>query len=287
MGSCADEKDVRAEARALCRDNLVKQTMLDNKLATSFGLRVCFSVEIPLIARRAGYSAILMNLEHTPMGIDAVRDISVSCLNVGITPMVVVPTGEAQWISRCLDAGAQAIIVPHVNTVEEAQRCVNAAKYPPLGRRSLTMVQAMMQYASHIPYQVVSDVVNDAVQILPMIETREGLANVEAIAAVPGVDALLIGCADLSVELGMVGNYDATEFHEAIEKIARAAQKASIDGNCVFVGLGGMEMRPDLIQYFAKLYSNIRFTMAGRDISMLADGMSRQVTSMKDISAIL
>ncbi|KAH7324275.1 HpcH/HpaI aldolase [Stachybotrys elegans] len=285
MASTTATKDVPMELSELCRPNLVKKVMLENKLATSFGLRLCFSTEIPLVAKRAGYSALLLNLEHTAIGIETVREISVACLNVGITPMVVVPTCEPQWISRCLDGGCQAIIVPHVDTVEAAQTCVNAAKYPPLGRRSLTMVQPLLQYATHIPPTTVAEIVNDAVLIMPMIETREGMKNVEAIAAVPGLDALLIGCADLSMELGITGQYDKEEFHEAIDKIARAAQKASVGGRQVFVGLGGMELRPDLIEHFAKRHSNIRFTMAGRDISILAAGMSKQVASMGEISA--
>lgn len=76
-------KDELAEAREICRSNLVKQVMMNNQIATSFGLRVCSSTEIPLIAKRAGYSAILMNLEHAPIGIETMRDISVACLNVG------------------------------------------------------------------------------------------------------------------------------------------------------------------------------------------------------------
>ncbi|SCV28551.1 uncharacterized protein FFB14_01784 [Fusarium fujikuroi] len=177
--SLSQTKDELIEAREICRSNLVKQVMMDNQIATSFGLRLCLSTELPLIAKRAGYSAVLMNLEHAPIGIETMRDISVACLNVGITPMVVVPTCEAQWISRCLDSGAQAIVVPHVNNVEEAKVCVNAAKYPPLGRRSLTMAQPITQYTTHIPHQVVAQVINDNVMIMPMIETAEGLLNAE------------------------------------------------------------------------------------------------------------
>lgn len=70
-------------AREICRPNLVKNLMLENKLAHSFGLRVAFSTEIPLVAKRAGYSAILVNLEHMAMSIETMRDIAVSCLNVG------------------------------------------------------------------------------------------------------------------------------------------------------------------------------------------------------------
>lgn len=131
--------------------------------------------------------------------------------------MVVVPTCSSDWISRCLDSGAQAIIVPHLNNVEQAKMCVNASKFPPLvsstssskqdaqtadlmkGHRSVTMVTAMTQYTTELSYAAIA-VVNDEVMIMPMIETKEGVENVEAIVATTGIDALLIGCADLCIE---------------------------------------------------------------------------------------
>ncbi|KAF2448076.1 HpcH/HpaI aldolase [Karstenula rhodostoma CBS 690.94] len=274
-------------ARELCRPNLVKTTMEHNALAHSFGLRVAFSVEMPLIAKRAGYQAVLMNLEHMAIGMETMRDIAVSSLNVGITPMVVVPTCAPEWISRCLDAGAQAIIVPHVNNAEQALMCVNAGKFPPMGKRSVTMVQPMTQYATNFTYDIIAQVVNDAVLIMPMIETNEGVANVEAIAAVPGVDSLLIGCADLCMELGIPGQYDTELFQSTVERIAAAAEQASTNGRKVFVGLGGLEPRPDLIEMFALRHPSIRFAMSGRDMALLLTGMAKQASSINEISTKL
>ncbi|ORY25462.1 HpcH/HpaI aldolase [Naematelia encephala] len=273
-----------ALAQEIVRPNLVKQTMQANKLAHSFGMRIAFSTEMPLIAKRAGYTAVLMNLEHMAMGMETMKDIAVSCLNVGITPMVVVPTVAPEWISRCLDSGAQAIIVPHVNNVEQAKICVGASKFPPIGHRSVTMVTAMTQYSTQLSYAAIGQVVNDNVLMMPMIETQEGLANVESIAAVPGIDALLIGCADLCMELGIPGQYDADIFHAAVDKVAKAAEKASTGGRQVFIGLGGLEPRPDLLAAFAKKYSCIRFAMAGRDIALLLAGMSKQAAAMNELS---
>lgn len=88
-----------AMAREVVRPNLVKKHVLENRLAHSFGLRVAFSIEMPLIAKRAGYLGVLMNLEHMAMSIESMKDIAVSCLNVGITPIVVVPTCAPEWIS--------------------------------------------------------------------------------------------------------------------------------------------------------------------------------------------
>ncbi|PVH89466.1 HpcH/HpaI aldolase [Cadophora sp. DSE1049] len=279
--------DQVALARELCRPNLVKHLMLKNKLAHSFGIRVAFSTEMPLVAKRAGYSAVLMNLEHMAMSMETMKDIAVSCLNVGITPMVVVPTCAPEWISRCLDSGAQAIIVPHVNTIEQAKMCVNASKFPPMGHRSVTMVTAMTQYTTSLSYGAIAEVVNDEVMIMPMIETKEGVENVEAIAAVPGIDAILIGCADLCMELGIPGQYDTSLFHSTVAKIATAAEKASLDGRRVFVGLGGLEPRPDLLEEFAKRHPSVRFAMAGRDLALLLAGMSKQAASMNEISTRL
>ncbi|KXS96248.1 hypothetical protein AC578_5481 [Pseudocercospora eumusae] len=279
--------DQAALAREVCRPNLVKQLMLENKLAYSFGLRIAFSTEMPLIAKRAGYSAVLMNLEHMAMSIESMKDIAVACLNVGISPTVVVPTCSPDWISRCLDSGAQNIIVPHVNTVEQAQMCVNAAKFPPLGHRSVTMVTAMTQYETRLSYATISEVVNESVMIMPMIETIEGVENVEQIAAVPGVDALFIGCADLCMELGIPGQYDTDLFHSTVARIAAAALSASTGDREVFVGLGGLEPRPDILEALAKKHACIRFAMAGRDISLLMSAMSKQSTAMQQISSSL
>ncbi|KAK6063136.1 4-hydroxy-2-oxovalerate aldolase (HpcH/HpaI aldolase) [Seiridium cupressi] len=256
-----------AAAREICRPNLVKQLMLDNKLAHSFGMRIAFSTEMPLIAKRAGYSAILMNLEHMAMSIESMKDVAVSCLNVG-----------------CLDSGAQAIIVPHVNNVEQAKMCVNASKFPPLGHRSVTMVTAMTQYTTTLSYAAIGEVVNQEVMIMPMIETQEGVENVEKIAAVPGLDAMLIGCADLCMEFGIPGQYDSELFHSLVARVAGAAEKASQGGRKVFVGLGGLEPRPDLLETFAKRHPSIRFAMAGRDLALLLAGMNKQAAAINEIS---
>jgi len=278
------ESDLIA-AKEIVRPNLVKNLMEQGKLAHSFGLRLCFSTEIPLIAKRSGYSAILMNLEHMAMGMESMSQVCVASMNVGITPMVVVPTVAAEWISRCLDSGAQCVIVPHVNNVEEAKLCVNASKFAPVGHRSLTMVTAMTQYAAMgLSYRAVGEVVNENIMIMPMIETVDGVKNVEEIAAVPGIDCLLVGCADLCMELGIPQEYESEHFHNTIAKISAAAEKASTSEKKVFVGLGGLEPYPKILEMLLQRHSNIRFVMATRDVSVLMAGMKANAGSMNALS---
>lgn len=120
--------------------------------------------------------------------------------------MVVVPTNSPEWISRSLDSGAQAVIVlflplhpsshgiyltdlvailykqvPHVSTLEAALICVKAAKYRPIGKRSMTMLTPLTQYSTGIHFKAVSEVSNDAILIMPMIETKQGVENVECV----------------------------------------------------------------------------------------------------------
>lgn len=178
------------------------------------------------------------------------------------------------------------------------------------GHRSVTMVTAMTQYETRLSYSAISAVVNDAVMIMPMIETIEGVQNVEQIAPVPGIDALFIGCADLCMEyvlplltclrkyivrskliisnrLGIPGQYDTELFQDTVARIAAAAEKASVDGRKVFVGLGGLEPRPDLLEKLAQKHACIRFAMAGRDIALLMGAMNKQVAAMEAISQSL
>ncbi|KAF8917009.1 Phosphoenolpyruvate/pyruvate domain-containing protein [Mucidula mucida] len=274
-----------AQALAVVRPNLVKDRMAAGQIAHSLGLRICLSTEMALLAQRAGYHAVLMNLEHSATGLETASAICTACLNVGITPMVVVPTNSPEWISRSLDSGAQAVIVPHVSTVESAKACVKAAKYPPIGTRSMTMLNAITQYSTGIHFKAISKVSNDTTIIMPMIETKEGLENVEAIAAVEGIDCLLVGCGDLCVDLDIPGEYDNPIFLAAVAKVAAAVDAANAaSGQKRFVGLGGLETRPDCMEDLTRRYPCIRYLMAGRDIVHMFNGMKAQCKTFAEIN---
>ncbi|EIM89146.1 Phosphoenolpyruvate/pyruvate domain-containing protein [Stereum hirsutum FP-91666 SS1] len=271
-----------AQAKSVVRPNLVKQRMQSGQIAHSLGLRIVLSTEIALLAERAGYHAVLMNLEHSATGLETMSAVSTACMNVGITPMVVVPTNSPEWISRSLDSGAQAVIVPHVSTLEAALVCVKAAKYRPIGERSMTMLTPLTQYSTGIHFKAVSEVSNDAILIMPMIETRQGVENVEEIAAVKGIDVLLIGCGDLCVDLDIPGEYDNPTFHSAVAKVCAAASK-----NGIFVGFGGLETRADLMEKFTSEHSCARYLMSGRDIVHLFNGMKAQCKQFEEMNAKL
>lgn len=134
--------------------------------------------------------------------------------------MVRVPANDPTWICQALDAGAAGVIVPLVNTAEDAERAVSASHYPPMGVRSYGPMRAQLRVSTELA------VANESVACIAMIETPEGLENAAEIAAVPGIDALYIGPSDLRIAVGGASSTDPTVdgvFAEALERVKSAA----------------------------------------------------------------
>ena len=165
---------------------------------------------------RAGFDYVCVDLQHGAVGYaDAVNMIQAILLG-GSRPIARAPWNEPGIIGKVLDAGAEAVIVPMVNTAEEAEAAVAACRYPPDGARS------------HGP--TVVDWAADHVACIPMVETAEALRNLDGILAVPGVDAIYVGPSDLSISLGLPpgNNDDAPAFADALEQVVAGCAAAGV-----------------------------------------------------------
>ncbi|MEY2959255.1 MAG: hypothetical protein RLZZ01_1823 [Actinomycetota bacterium] len=142
----------------------------------------------------------------------------------GGLPIVRVPWNEPGIIGKSLDAGAYGVIVPMVNTREQAEAVVRSARYAPAGSRSWGPVMASMRHADNRSWA------DEHVAVIPMIETVEALSNLDEILAVPGIDAIYVGPADLSVSLGLApGNNDGTaSFDEALATIVAGCHRHGV-----------------------------------------------------------
>lgn len=142
---------------------------------------------------------------------------------LGSTPtvgLVRVPANDPTWICQALDAGAAGVIVPLINTAEDAARAVSFSHYPPMGIRSYGPMRAQLRVSTELSEA------NASVTCIAMIETPEGLENVAEIAAVPGIDALYIGPSDLRIAVGGSSSTDPTVdtiFAEALRRVRDAA----------------------------------------------------------------
>src|SRR5690242_11466314 len=148
-------------------------------------------------------------------------------------PLVRVAANQAYQICFALDAGARGIVVPMVNTSAEAEAAVRAGRYLPLGNRSNAGVRG--EWGEFKNYRDYLDTVNNGLVIVPMIETNQSLENLDAIASVPGVDVLLIGPSDLSIELGVPLDYQCDIYQRALDKIAAAAAKHVVAAGMYFI----------------------------------------------------
>jgi 4-hydroxy-2-oxoheptanedioate aldolase len=175
-------------------------------------------------AARVGYDYVCIDNQHGVNDYQQTVAMAQAILLGGGTPICRVPWNEPGIIGKMLDAGIEGVIVPMVNTVAEAEAVVRAGRYAPLGARSFGPVIAGMRRGNHFDWST------DGIALIPMIETVEAIANLDAILAVPGIDAIYVGPADLSITLGLKpgNNDDIPAFDDALATIVAGCRNAGI-----------------------------------------------------------
>ena len=230
-----------------------------------------FTPGIARICANAGAEFVLYCMEHTGIGFETLKPQFAMCRALGVAPLVRVPTTEYHFVARALDAGALGVMVPLVDTAEQARRIVSFARYPPEGRRG-----AAFGFA-HDDYQA-GDVVekmraiHQRTLVICMIETRAGLENVEAIAAVDGVDVIWLGHFDLTNVLGIPGQFSHPQYRDAVKRIAAAATKHGKSA-------GYMAASADLGREY--LDHGFRMIATGTDQGILQNALSQMLLSWK------
>ena len=209
---------------ALSVPNPVKELLKAGKVALGMNVRIVKSGDIARIAKTTGHDFIFIDLQHSLFNIESVGHIAQVALSIGIAPLVRVRSCDDPDTSTLLDNGVMGIVFPDVNTPEEAKRAVNRAKYPPIGKRSVGAGYPILDYRPTNTAEVVPALQANTL-VVCMIETQEGLDNVEAIAAVEGVDVIHVGSNDLLTAMGRPGTFGSPEHVAALEKVIAAAKK--------------------------------------------------------------
>jgi 2-dehydro-3-deoxyglucarate aldolase/4-hydroxy-2-oxoheptanedioate aldolase len=207
------------------RENAVKKKLAAG--GTAFGSMVFefFTPGLPRLMRNAGAEYVMYCMEHTGASFETMKSQFALCRALGVVPLARVPGTEYDFIARALDVGALGVMVPLVDTAEQAQFIVSCTRYPPAGgRRGAAFGFAHDDYEGGDVIEKMK-MIHDRTLVIAMIETKQGLDNVDAIAAVPGVDVLWLGHFDLSNFLGIPGDFAHPMFQDAIRRIAGAAQK--------------------------------------------------------------
>ena len=225
------------------------------------------------IVGQAGFDWVLIDLEH---GAGVEKDVLAQLQALGNSPSAVlvrVESAESPRISRILDMGAEGIMCPKVDNALEAKKVINGLHYPPFGNRGVAKMVRATQFGSN--FNTYYDESIDNILGIVQIETLEALDNLDAIAAVEGVDILFIGPADLSMAMGIFGQFDHPRFVDALNKIVEAAQKAH---KAIGILIFNTE---DYDKYHSM---GIKFIACGSDATFVAEGarvMAKKLNSFK------
>jgi 2-keto-3-deoxy-L-rhamnonate aldolase RhmA len=217
----------------------------------------------------AGLDWLFVDMEHSPV-LDPTAVLHIVQAIAGkVDVLVRVPTNDEAWIKKVLDTGADGVIVPHVNSADEALRAVNAAKYPPLGRRSVGITPAHGYGANFVGY---NDRANESTALVVQIEDIIAVEHLDEIIATPGVDAAFIGPYDLSGSMGRLGRVDDPDVRRVIERVVNGCAKAGMP-------LGFFSTTTDGAR--EALERGIHFLAVGTDIGLLMGAAEDIVASLK------
>jgi len=237
-------------------ENATKRKLRANQLALGFSVQHLRTSATAMIAAAGDHDWLFIDMEHGAFSIQEATQLCLAALPTGITPIVRVCAGALDEGTRALDNGALGVVVPHVEDVAQAKRVADAFRYPPLGTRSWGGPPAAYGYRPPGNAEAQA-AINDAVLIVAMIESSAGVANAAQIAAVAGIDALLIGTSDLTAEMGISGQIQHPRVQQAYESVGAACR-----ANGKVLGMGGVYDSEAAARY---IKGGARLVLAGSD----------------------
>lgn len=256
--------------------NPFRTRILNGQITPLMSVKFVTGNELPMMCKMAGIHAMFIDMEHSALDMRTVAQLILACNYVGVSPVVRSPSKSHWHISRILDAGASAVVIPHIESVEEVRDIVRHAKYAPIGTRGCTNNQPAFNF-QHVPTLVQNSVLNEQTMLIPMIETPGAVDLAEEIFAIEGVDGVLVGSNDLCADLGIPGKYDSAVYQDAVTKVIQAANKAGKP-----VGIGGIGGRLDILEKWFSMGAT--WSLSGQDASMLQAGLKQMNRNYSEIS---
>jgi len=253
--------------------NTVKDKLAGGGVALGSMVFEFFTPGIARICANAGAEFVMYCMEHTGAGFETLKPQFALCRALGVVPLVRVPATEYHFVARALDVGALGVMVPLVDTREQAERIVSFTRYPPQGRRGAAFGFAHDDYQGGAREDEIREkmrAIHERTLVICMIETRAGLENVEAIAAVDGVDVIWLGHFDLTNFLGIPGQFSHPQYRDAVQRIVAAARKHG-------KAAGYMAASPELGREY--LGHGFRMLATGTDQGLLQTATAQLISS--------
>jgi 2-keto-3-deoxy-L-rhamnonate aldolase RhmA len=253
------------------RINSVKASLKAGKLQIGCGFQQIRSVEVARILAAAGFDWTFLDGEHGGFGIETLQDLCRTSVMAGMCPIVRVADMQYSLVARALDCGAQGVIFPRVESPELLEKAVSWTKFPPVGVRGFGLAATHVEYErATIPH--VLEHQNENTMVVLQIETKLAVDRRDELLAVPGIDAVLIGPVDLSISLGVPGEFEHPRMVEAME---------SVRDSCLKYGVApGTQLRTLALAKFWKARGMI-FLGSGSETGFLFDKASEVVAALR------
>lgn len=256
-------------------ENPLANALKAGKLGLALIVKQVQSVDIAIAAKTCGYDAVYVDLEHSVIPESAAAQICVTALHAGITPLVRVPSHDAHFANRILDAGALGIVAPHVESADQARAIVGACRFAPLGRRSVAGNWPHLGYKA-LPAEETRRLLNENTTVVVMLETQEAVEHAAEIAAVPGVDILHVGSTDLCDALGIAGQFGHPRVEQAFRRVIDACR-----AHGRIAGAGGMGSAPEVTKKIVGM--GVRFITAGNEWAFMMAAASQRAKLLREL----
>ncbi len=251
------------------------QRIREGKPVVCMPVRFSRTPNIAYVAHAAGFHALYVDMEHSPIALDEASRICLAASALGLASLVRVPYHDAHAIVAALEIGATGIIAPHIETAEQAAQIVKAARFPPEGERAGAGEAVALRY-QQLGRKEAGERLNRETLVIVMIESLKAVQNAERIAAVDGVDVLFVGTGDLSSELGIEkvsGNPRIIEIYESIFAACKRHRRC--------LGVGGIKNDAEMLR---RLYQmGARFFSASTDESLLLRAAREEMDKLNRI----
>ncbi|MBM3395164.1 MAG: aldolase [Betaproteobacteria bacterium] len=256
------------------RGNPVKQKVLRGEPSFgTFGWEFLVS-GLPQMVKATGAEFLLLDMEHSGAHFDMIKTQCALCQGLELVPMARVPAIEYTYFARALDAGAMGVMAPMVGTAEEARFMVSCTRYPPTGRRGAAFGFAHDGYENASVADKIR-VANERTMVICLIETPQGIENIDEIAAVPGVDVLWLGHFDLTNFMGIPAQFDHPDYLRAVDRMVAAARKHGKTLACMTAGDEWSRA------YWAK---GFRMFAAGVDVHLLQSALRASFATLNQLA---
>ena len=250
--------------------NSVKKALQEGKVVIGAAVNMG-SADAAATLADAGFDFVWIEMEHSPITLESAREMILATRGLKAVPFIRVPEKRHWLAKRVLDIGSLGVIFPFVSTRQQAQQAVAACKYPPEGIRGFGPTLAAARWGlSSSDY---AGWANDNVMVITLIESKEGVENIEEIASVPGVDLLFIGTSDLSYSLDVGGQVEHPRVEQAVARVLAAGKKYKVP-----VGYPS----GDPAQMKKRVKQGFRVFLVGSDVTLLRAGARQVLTGASE-----